>query len=80
MLVVTRKIGEKINIGEDIVVSVVEVSRGSVRIGIDAPRKVSILRHEVFLRVQQENLQSAQGDAMGIESAARLLQEKKLKE
>jgi carbon storage regulator len=80
MLVVTRKVGEKINIGEDIVISVVDISRGSMRIGIDAPRKISILRHEVFLRVQQENLQSAQGDARGIEDAARLLQKKKLKE
>jgi carbon storage regulator len=80
MLVVTRKIGEKINIGEDIVVSIVDIGRGSVRIGIDAPKKVSILRHEVFLRIQEENLQSARGETRGIEDVARLIKKKKAKE
>jgi carbon storage regulator len=56
MLVLTRKVGEKLLIGEDIVVSVIEVNRGSIRIGIEAPSNVSILRFEVYERIREENL------------------------
>lgn len=44
MLVLTRKVGETIRIGDDIVVTVLEVRRGQVRIGVDAPRQVRIVR------------------------------------
>lgn len=56
MLVLTRKVGEKLLIGEDIVVSVIEVNRGNIRIGIEAPSHVSILRFEVYERIREENL------------------------
>jgi len=46
MLVLTRKVGEQINIGDEIVVRVIEVNRGNVKIGIDAPASVSIYRQE----------------------------------
>jgi carbon storage regulator len=61
MLVLTRKVGEKILVGDDIVVSVVEVDRGSVRLGVEAPRSVSILRFEVYERIQEENLNASRG-------------------
>lgn len=47
MLVLSRKIGEKILIGKDITLVVVEVDRGKVRLGFDAPRDVTILREEL---------------------------------
>ncbi len=55
MLILTRKTGETITIGENIQIRVLTVKGGQVRIGIDAPREVSINREEVFERVQAEN-------------------------
>lgn len=50
MLVLSRKVGEKIIIGETIVVTVVEVDRGKVRIGIEAPREIPVMRPELLDR------------------------------
>ena len=47
MLVLTRKVGDKIWIGDEICVTVVQVERGKVRIGIEAPRSVAIRRAEL---------------------------------
>ena len=47
MLVITRKAGETFHVGDDVVVTVVRVADGTVRIGIDAPSHVSILRGEL---------------------------------
>ncbi len=48
MLVLTRRVGEEIVIGEDIRIQVVEIQRGRVRLGISAPGDVHILRAELF--------------------------------
>lgn len=58
MLVLTRKPGESIVLGNNIKVMVVEIAPGVVRLGIDAPREVSILRAELHGEVQGENLRS----------------------
>lgn len=55
MLVLTRRTGESIVIGNDIVVTVLEVRHDQVRIGIDAPRSVQVHREEIFAQVMQEN-------------------------
>lgn len=55
MLVLTRRTGEKIVIGNDIIVTVLEVRHDQVRIGIDAPRSVQVHREEVFAQVMREN-------------------------
>ena len=55
MLVLTRRTGESIVIGNDIVVTVLEVRHDQVRIGIDAPRSVQVHREEVFNQVLREN-------------------------
>ncbi len=47
MLVLSRKVGEKILIGDEIVVTVVRVSPGVVRIGVDAPENLTIVRQEI---------------------------------
>ena len=54
MLILTRKSGETITIGEDIQIRVLGVKGGQVRIGVDAPRDVAVNREEVFERVQAE--------------------------
>ncbi|MBI3803053.1 MAG: carbon storage regulator CsrA [Nitrospirae bacterium] len=55
MLVLTRKLGEEIVIGEEIRVIVVEIKRGAVKLGIAAPPHTSIHRQEVFSKIQDEN-------------------------
>lgn len=60
MLTLTREAGQKILIGEDIVLTVVSVStNGRVKIGIEAPKQVRIDRMEVVDRIRQENIDSA---------------------
>ena len=55
MLILTRKVGEIIMIGEDIVVKVLGVRSGQVKIGIEAPRELPVHRHEIFERIKSEN-------------------------
>lgn len=55
MLVLTRKKGQSLNIGGDIRIVLLEVSRDSVRIGIEAPPEVAVYRSEVYQSLQQEN-------------------------
>jgi carbon storage regulator len=61
MLVLTRRAGESITIGDNIVVTVVMVSGGQVRVGITAPRSVPVLREEIYKAVQEENRAAARG-------------------
>ena len=62
MLVLTRKAGEKIVIGDDIVVTILDVRGDGIRIGIDAPRGVKIQREEVLLAVTEANMAAASAD------------------
>ena len=55
----TRKSGEAIRIGEEIMVSVVEVREGHVRLGINAPKGVRIYREEVYERIVKDNMVSS---------------------
>ncbi|MDO4628745.1 MAG: carbon storage regulator [Planctomycetia bacterium] len=58
MLVLSRKIGERILIGDEIAVTVVRISQGTVRIGIEAPRNLSVVREEVVLSENSELMES----------------------
>jgi carbon storage regulator len=62
MLVIARKPGERICLGDDITITVLEVSGSSVRLGIDAPAEVPIFRHEIWLAVKAENQAAAAAD------------------
>ena len=65
MLVLTRRPGESIVVGDNIVVTVIEIKGGQVRIGIDAPRDVDVYREEIYEQVRQENLSAiANADAI----------------
>jgi carbon storage regulator len=55
MLVLSRKIDQKIKIGDDIEITIIDVSGDMVKIGIEAPRDVRILRNEVYEEVQRQN-------------------------
>ena len=59
MLVLTRKPGQSIMIGDGVEVQVLSVAGEKVRLGITAPRDVSIFRNEVYNRIESENQQSA---------------------
>lgn len=61
MLILSRKVNEKIVIGDEIVLSVIEVRGDQVKIGIDAPKSVKVFRKEVFDAIQEENRRAASG-------------------
>lgn len=59
MLILTRRAGENVVVGDDIVISVIEVRGDAVRIGIQAPRSLSVHREEVWLELQKANSKAA---------------------
>jgi carbon storage regulator len=59
MLVLSRQRDESIIIGDNIVITIVDVRGDKVRLGIDAPREVSVHRREVYEAIQRENQQAA---------------------
>lgn len=59
MLALTRKIGERIVIGDNITVTIVDIKGDSIRIGVDAPKEVKIYRGEIYDAIVAENKQSA---------------------
>ncbi len=58
MLVLTRRVGDSIVIGHEVVVTVLEVRSDQVRIGIDAPREVTVHREEVYRQMMEEDDQA----------------------
>jgi carbon storage regulator len=59
LLILTRKLGEGLFIGDDIRITVVEVRGRQIRLGIEAPSHVVVLREEIYQRVRDQNLQAA---------------------
>jgi carbon storage regulator len=60
MLILSRKVDEKIMIGDDISISIIEIRGDQVRIGVDAPKKVKVFRQEVFEAIKAENKAAAE--------------------
>jgi len=66
MLALSRKLGESIIINDDIVITVLDISRDQIKIGIEAPKSVPIHRKEVYLQIQEENKAAAAGNDSAI--------------
>ncbi|PZS25832.1 MAG: carbon storage regulator [Pseudonocardiales bacterium] len=73
MLVLSRRAGESVIIGDDIVVTVLELRGDIVRVGIAAPRSVPVHREEVFRQVQAANRAAATADDETVQALRRLL-------
>ncbi|BBM03118.1 hypothetical protein GL2_31920 [Microbulbifer sp. GL-2] len=56
MLILTRRIGENLRIGTKVSVTVLEVKGDLVKVGVDAPKSISVHREEVYLRIQKERI------------------------
>ena len=60
MLILTRKQGESVAIGDDIQVTVVEIQGKQVKLGVKAPREIAVHRQEIYEKIQEENIRAAQ--------------------
>ena len=72
MLILTRKLGEKINIGDDITVTLVGIKGTQVKLGIEAPKHIKIHRQEIYERIREENLSSSDINDSDLSKAAAL--------
>ena len=73
MLVLSRRAGESVVIGEDVVVTVLEVKGDVVRVGVDAPRSVAVHRREVLDQIAETNRAAASPQATVVADLSRLL-------
>jgi carbon storage regulator len=77
MLVLTRKLGECIRIGDTIVVKVVELDSRHVKIGIEAPKNIAVNREEIYERIQKENKAAAESPHDSVRHMADAFRDKK---
>ncbi len=76
MLVLTRKLGERIAIGDDIFITLLEIRGSQARIGIEAPDQLGVYRQEIYEKVRSENLKSSEVIAPDLSAADWLLASK----
>ena len=67
MLILTRRVGETLMIGDDVTVTVLGVKGNQVRIGVNAPKEISVHREEIYERIKREQEQQSQGKSPAIE-------------
>ncbi len=77
MLVLTRKIDQSIVIGDNIKIIIVDVRGDQVKLGIEAPKDVSVHREEVYEDIQQENRRAVVSQSINIDELDRLLKRSK---
>lgn len=76
MLILTRKVGESITIGDNIKVTVLGVYGRQVRLGVDAPIEVVVHREEIYVKIQQENRKASKTIKTDLMSVVNALKEK----
>ncbi|MBU3111762.1 carbon storage regulator CsrA [Clostridium lacusfryxellense] len=67
MLVISRKKGESLLIGDDVEITIIKVENGSVKIAINAPKEIGILRKELYVEVTDENQRAVIFDVSALE-------------
>lgn len=77
MLILSRKINEKICIGNNITLTIMEVRGDQVKVGIDAPKDVKVFRQEVFLAIQSENKAAATAPKADLSALSNMLKQTK---
>jgi carbon storage regulator len=70
MLILTRRVGESVVIGEDVSITVLGVKGNQVRIGVKAPKSVAVHREEIFERIKRENETEAEPEKAQVQAAA----------
>jgi carbon storage regulator len=70
VLIITRRPGERIMLGDDITIHVMEIVGNSARVGIDAPKSLPVYREEIWAAVKEENQASARVEADRIANSA----------
>lgn len=78
MLVLSRKRDESIIIGDDVIITVVDIKGEQVKLGVTAPRNVSIHRKEIYESIQQENQAAARSGSQNLSGLVKVLQKKNL--
>ena len=73
MLVLTRRLNQSVVIGNDIKITVLEIKKDGIRLGISAPKDVSVYRQEIYDEIQKENIASTMVDLESVEEMSRLL-------
>ncbi len=73
MLILTRKLGECIKIGDDINITLLEIKGSQVKLGIEAPQNISIHRQEIYEKIRLENLESSDVSDSDLSRAVSLL-------
>ncbi|MEA2445456.1 MAG: carbon storage regulator [Thermoleophilales bacterium] len=71
MLIITRRAGQKVMLGDDITVHVMEIVGNSVRLGVEAPKSLPVYREEIWAAVKEENQASATAEAESMPRPAR---------
>lgn len=75
MLILTRKLGESVTIGDDIKITILGVRGRQVRLGIIAPQKVTIHREEIYFKIQEENKKAVESKIDEVTRIAVMLEE-----
>ena len=76
MLVLTRKLGEKIHIGDDISIVIMEVKGKQVKLGIEAPSDIKVHRQEIYQKIQDENIRASNIEITDLTQLEKLIDKK----
>jgi carbon storage regulator len=77
VLILTRKVGEAIAIGEDVKVTILGIQGKQVKLGITAPDKITVYREEIFKKIQMENVRASMSLKEDLQELARIIKASK---